>query len=96
MVAAAARGDRDAFGLLYRRFSRAVHGVLVARLTREDAEDLVQDVFMHAFTRLKRFATAGGVWQLDLRDRPEAGHRSLPPKQANGAFGGHCRGVRPA
>lgn len=45
-------GDRDAYGELYRRFSGAVHAVLVARLPRPDAEDLVQDVFLHAMTRL--------------------------------------------
>lgn len=52
LVHAARAGDRDAYGELYRRFSRAVHAVLVARLPRSDAEDLVQDVFLHAMTRL--------------------------------------------
>jgi RNA polymerase sigma-70 factor, ECF subfamily len=53
LVTAAARGDRDAFGELYRQFGRAVHGVLLARIGRDDAEDLVQEVFLHAFTRLR-------------------------------------------
>jgi RNA polymerase sigma-70 factor, ECF subfamily len=76
VVAAAARGDRDAFGELYRRFSRAVHGVLVARLTREDAEDLVQDVFMHAFTRLKdlRQPAAFGGWICAIARRQATDH----------------------
>jgi RNA polymerase sigma-70 factor (ECF subfamily) len=64
LVDAATRGDREAFGELYGRYSRAVHGVLVARLPREDAEDVVQDVFMHAFARLKdlREPAAFGGW----------------------------------
>jgi RNA polymerase sigma-70 factor (ECF subfamily) len=52
LVLAAQAGDRHAYGELYRRFGRAVHGVLVARLPRHLAEDLVQDVFLHAMTRL--------------------------------------------
>ncbi|MBA2303402.1 MAG: sigma-70 family RNA polymerase sigma factor [Acidobacteria bacterium] len=53
LVLAARAGDRDAYGELYRRFSRAVHAVLIARLPHADADDLVQDVFLHAMTRLK-------------------------------------------
>jgi RNA polymerase sigma-70 factor, ECF subfamily len=53
VVTAAARGDREAFGELYRRFARPVHGVLLARMPRQDVEDLVQDVFLHAFGRLR-------------------------------------------
>ena len=45
MVTAARRGDRAAFAELYRRFSRAVHGVVLARVPYRDAADLVQDVF---------------------------------------------------
>jgi RNA polymerase sigma-70 factor (ECF subfamily) len=76
LVAAAARGNRDAFGELYQRFSRAVHGVLIARLTREDAEDLVQDVFMHAFTRLAdlRQPAAFGGWICAIARRRASDH----------------------
>ncbi len=64
IVRAAAGGSREACGELYRRFGRAVHGVLLARVPREDAEDLVQDVFMHAFARLSelREPSAFGGW----------------------------------
>jgi RNA polymerase sigma-70 factor (ECF subfamily) len=64
VVVAAAGGSREACGELYRRFSRAVHGVLLARVPREDAEDLVQDVFIHAFARLGelREPAAFGGW----------------------------------
>jgi RNA polymerase sigma-70 factor, ECF subfamily len=64
LVAASIRGDREAFGALYRRFGRAVHGVLISKLAREDAEDLLQDVFLHAFAHLKeiRQPEAFGGW----------------------------------
>jgi RNA polymerase sigma-70 factor (ECF subfamily) len=52
-VAAARRGDQEAFTELYRRFSRAVHGIIAARLPLDDVADLVQEVFLQAWTRLR-------------------------------------------
>jgi RNA polymerase sigma-70 factor (ECF subfamily) len=52
LVAAARRGDREAFGRLYERFQPMVHGILLARVPRADAEDLVQEVFLRAMERL--------------------------------------------
>ena len=52
LVRAAQRGDRSAFGLLYSRYARMVHGVLLSRVSPSDAEDLVQDVFLQALPRL--------------------------------------------
>ena len=52
VVAAARRGDRAAFAELYRRFARAVHGVVLARVRYAEAADIVQDVFAIALERL--------------------------------------------
>lgn len=52
IVVAARRGDRAAFAELYRRFHRAVHGVVLARVRFADAADLVQDVFAIVLERL--------------------------------------------
>lgn len=52
VVAAARRGDRAAFAELYRRFHRAVHGVVLARVKYRDAADLVQETFVIALERL--------------------------------------------
>ena len=52
LILAAQRGDRDAFGLLYARYSRMVHGILLARVPFSDVDDLVQDVFLQALPRL--------------------------------------------
>lgn len=56
LVSAARRGDRAAFAELYRRFHRAVHGVVLARVAYRDAADLVQDVFAAALERLPQLA----------------------------------------
>jgi len=58
LVVAARRGDRAAFAELYRRFHRAVHGVVLARVAFGDAADLVQDVFAAALERLPQLAEA--------------------------------------
>jgi RNA polymerase sigma-70 factor, ECF subfamily len=52
VVEAARAGDRSAFGELYARFARMVHGVLLANGSRTDVDDLVQDVFVIALERL--------------------------------------------
>jgi RNA polymerase sigma-70 factor (ECF subfamily) len=64
LVAAAQRGDMKAFGELYARYSRMVHGVLLARVPSSDAEDLVQEVFLSALRKLKalRDPAAFGGW----------------------------------
>ncbi len=52
LVRAATRGSRTAFGELYTRYARVVHGILLARVPYGDAEDLVQDVFVTAFRKI--------------------------------------------
>lgn len=58
IVVAARRGDRAAFAELYRRFHRAVHGVVLARVRYADAADVVQDVFAAALERLPQLGEA--------------------------------------
>jgi len=78
LVAAAAAGDRDAFGRLYERYASMVHGVLLARVQRADAEDLMQEVFLSAMRRLgdlRDHASFGG-WLLSIaRNRANDHHR---------------------
>jgi RNA polymerase sigma-70 factor (ECF subfamily) len=64
LVAAARGGDRAAFGELYLRYVRMVHGILLARVPRIDVDDLVQDVFLHAMRQLSalRDPAAFGGW----------------------------------
>ena len=58
LIAAAAGGDRVAFGELYVRYARMVHAILLARVPPGDAEDLVQDVFVNAMRQLRGLRTA--------------------------------------
>lgn len=57
LVRAAAGGDRAAFGELYVRYARLVHGILLARVPPEAADDLVQDVFLSAMRQLRGLRT---------------------------------------
>ncbi len=58
LVERARRGDRDAFGELYRRHAGLVRAVLLARLRWQEVPDLVQDVFLAAWTRLATLRTS--------------------------------------
>jgi RNA polymerase sigma-70 factor, ECF subfamily len=64
LVRASRRGDEGAFGRLYERYARLVHGLLLARAPRADVDDLVQDVFFSAWHRLEslRDPAAFGGW----------------------------------
>lgn len=76
LVRAARDGDRNAFGELYQRFARAVHGVLITRVSPADADDLVQDVFLHAWPRLAelREPAAFGGWICTIARRRALDH----------------------
>ena len=57
-------GDREAFALLHTRYRRVVHGLLLARVSREEADDLVQEVFLIALDRVGELKddAAFGAW----------------------------------
>ena len=82
LVDAARRGDRAAFGKLYDRYARLVHGVLLAKVPLDEVDDLVQDVFMTALRRLSTLRETGsfGAWLVAIaRNRANDFHRhSLP------------------
>jgi RNA polymerase sigma-70 factor (ECF subfamily) len=65
VVLAAQAGDAQAFAVLVRRHQRRAYAVARAIvLTHEDAEDAVQEGFLHAFRALDRFRPeqAFGAW----------------------------------
>ncbi len=64
LVAAARDGDREAFGRLHDLYAAMVHGILLARVPAQEADDLVQEVFLHALRKLSglRSAEAFGPW----------------------------------
>ena len=64
LVSAARDGNRAAFGRLYDRYARMVHGILLARVPPRDVDDLVHDVFLLALGRLRalRDGARFGAW----------------------------------
>jgi len=76
LVRAARDGDRQAFGLLYERYARMVHGVLLARVPRAHVDDLAQDAFVRALERLHtlRDPRAFGGWLLAIARHCAADH----------------------
>jgi RNA polymerase sigma-70 factor (ECF subfamily) len=84
LVTAARAGDRASFGLLYERYVRLVHGVLLASAQRDDVQDLVQDVFFRALRQLHtlREPAAFGSWIATLaRNEARMHHRSTRPTE---------------
>jgi RNA polymerase sigma-70 factor, ECF subfamily len=82
LVCAAREGDRAAFGRLYERYARMVHGVLLAKVPRGDVDDLVQDVFLKAMLRLstlRESARFGGWLAAIARNRANDYHRRSVP-----------------
>ncbi len=82
LVIAARGGDRKAFAELYRRFARAVHGVVLAKVPYRDAADLVQDVFAIALGRLPQLVEAAAFpgWLLAIaRNRAVDAVRAARP-----------------
>ena len=63
-IRAVAAGDQDAFARLYADYARMVHAILLGRIPRRDVDDLVQDVFLTAYTRIRelREPAAFGGW----------------------------------
>ena len=71
LVRAAQNGDRVAFGTLYQEYGRLIHGVLLAQVSYQDAEDLMQEVFVKALKQLPalREASAFPVWLIAIARR---------------------------
>ena len=65
LVARLRAGEADAFEALYRRHSSGIYGLALRMLrNRADAEDLVQEIFLHAYDKLASFQgrSAFGTW----------------------------------
>lgn len=84
LVCAAQNGDRAAFGALYERHARMIHGILLSHVRFADAEDLVQDVFIRAMQQLHslRDPVAFGSWLAAIARRSATDlHRKQKPSR---------------
>ena len=78
LVRAVLEGERDRFARLYEMYAPMVHGVLLARVPRDEVDDLVQDIFLHALKKLHtlRDAASFGPWiAMIARNRAVDFHR---------------------
>jgi RNA polymerase sigma-70 factor (ECF subfamily) len=78
LVRAVLDGDRDGFARLYDLYAPLVHGILLSRVPRVEVDDLVQDIFLHAFKKLHtlREEAAFGAWiAMIARNRAVDYHR---------------------
>ena len=82
-IRAVADGDRDAFSLLYADFVRMVHAIVLGRVPRHEVDDLVQDVFLTAYTRLHelRDPAAFGGWLATIARHRATDHLRRAPDQ---------------
>lgn len=78
LVTAVIEGNHDQFARLYDLYAPLVHGILLARVPRNEVDDLVQDIFLHAFKKLGtlRDRSAFGPWiAMIARNRAMDFHR---------------------
>jgi RNA polymerase sigma-70 factor, ECF subfamily len=89
----ARQGDRAAFGRLYERYARMVHGVLLAKVPLDAVDDLVQDVFIRALRRVStlRKSDSFGAWLAAIaRNLANDYHRrSAPEEQLDDSISDH-------
>ena len=80
LVRAAQSGDVPAFESLYSRYMPVVHGILLGRMAALDVDDIVQEVFIAAYQKLRMLrepaAFAGWIARI-ARNRAEDSRRSV-------------------
>ena len=82
LVARVHEGDHEAFAALVDRHKRQVHGLAYRMLgNRSDAEDVAQEAFVRAYTRLATYQPDGrfGAWLLAI-----ASHRCIDVLRSRG------------
>ena len=85
LVSSAREGNRAAFGLLYDRYARMVHGILLSRVPPPEVDDLVQEVFLAALRQLHalRDVARFGAWLAVItRNRANDYYRKSGPQAA--------------
>src|SRR5262245_7873517 len=83
-IRAAAAGDQEAFSRLYAGYVRMVHAILLGRVPRRDVDDLVQEVFLSAYTRIGELRDAApfGGWLATITRNRATDYLRPPREQA--------------
>ena len=77
-------GDGEAFDELYKIFAPLVHGIILARVPRDEVPDIVQEVFLAAYKNLStlRDRNAVGAWlAMIARNRAVQFYRQAKPTE---------------
>ena len=77
-------GDAEAFDEIYKIFAPLVHGIVLARVPRDEAADIVQEVFLAAYKNLHtlRDKNAVGAWlAMIARNRAIEFYRQAKPTE---------------
>lgn len=96
LVRRAQDGDREAFRRVYDRYAAMVHGILISCVGPEEAQDLVQEVFLKALQKIADLREPGqiGSWLAAIarnagRDALRAARPTEPlPEHLPGPDGG--------
>jgi RNA polymerase sigma-70 factor (ECF subfamily) len=77
-------GDSEAFGELYKQFAPMVHGIVLARVPRDEVDDIVQEAFLSAYKNLHtlRDNNSFGAWlSMIARNRATEFYRRMKPTE---------------
>lgn len=77
-------GEREAFNEFYKIFAPMIHGIALARVPRDEVDDIVQNVFLLAYKNLHtlRDRAAVGAWlAMIARNRANEFYRRTKPTE---------------
>ena len=77
-------GDTEAFNEIYKIYAPMVHGIVLARVPRDEAADIVQEVFLAAYKNLHtlRDKNAVGAWlAMIARNQANEFYRQAKPTE---------------
>ncbi len=84
LIECVCEGNEEAFGELYKIFAPLVHGIVLARVPRDEVQDIVQEVFLAAYKNLHtlRDKNAVGAWlAMIARNRAVEFYRQAKPTE---------------
>ena len=84
LVERVCNGDQEAFNELYKMFAPMVHGIILARVPRDEVDDIAQEVFISAYKNLHtlRDKAAVGAWlAMIARNNSNEFYRRVKPTE---------------